>query len=60
MEPTVVINGTPVSRDAIRKWLKNKHCTLWMDWIITDSRGMESAVDFIMDTNLSLASVGAL
>ena len=56
MHPPLEINGTQVSRDEIRKWLKNKHCTLWMDWIITDSRGMESAVDFIMATNLSLAS----
>lgn len=48
MGEIVEINGKNIDREAVRTWLKDKRCTLWSDWCITDPRRMESAIDWFM------------
>lgn len=44
----VEVNGVPVTRDTVKRWLKAKKTTLWCDWCVSDPSRMELAVDWFM------------
>lgn len=34
---------------VIMKWLREKHCTLWMNWDITGDSGRRAAAEWLYD-----------
>lgn len=50
------INGKPVTHEAVASWLKDKHITLWADWLVTDPKRMDLAVDWFMHEISDFAS----
>ncbi len=49
MEESVMeINGKEMTRESVETWLKGKHVTLWADWIVTDPKRREQAIDWFM------------
>lgn len=50
------INGKVMTREAVKDFLKAKHVTLWADWIVTDPKRMELAVDWFMGEVEAFAS----
>lgn len=47
-ESQMEINGKPVTREGVGQWLDSKHVTLWSDWIVTDPKRKEQAIDWFM------------
>jgi hypothetical protein len=37
-----------INKQLIEKWLKSKHCTLWMDWDIVSEDGFNRASDWMI------------
>jgi hypothetical protein len=37
-----------INKPLIEDWLKSKHCTLWMDWDIVTSDGLNRASDWML------------
>jgi hypothetical protein len=37
-----------INKPLIEKWLKAKHCTLWMDWDIVSTEGFNKASDWML------------
>lgn len=56
-EFTVEVNGTNLTRENVRTWLKGKRVILWMDWLIGEPEQMDKAVDWFMSSVQECAAV---
>ena len=56
-ETVMEINGKHLTREQVRAWLLAKRITLWMDWLITDPRQMEKAIDWFIKSVNELGTI---
>lgn len=50
MKPTTrLLNLDELSVDEIKKYLQTTHTILFLDWIITDKKGLEAAAQWIKE-----------
>lgn len=48
-----------VTKPLIRQWLQEKHCTLWLNWDLTQPESLEAAVDYVYDMWHTLNSLAS-
>lgn len=53
---TVEINGKPLTRENVRQWLASKRIVLWMDWMISEPKQMEQAIDWFIASVTEVAA----
>ncbi len=51
------LNGRTVTRDTVRSFIQAKKVTLWGDWLVTDPKRMDKAIDWFMKEMNELSSV---
>lgn len=44
-----------ITQEVIKKWLREKHCTLWQQWDIVSNDGLESASKWMIEQISSIA-----
>ena len=44
-----------ITQDLIKAWLKTKHCTLWQQWDIVSSSGLDDASKWMLDQIASIS-----
>lgn len=44
-----------ITQEVIKKWLREKHCTLWQQWDIVSNDGLESASRWMIEQISSIA-----